>query len=242
MRKVILFAVFFLILTGCRKNEAKETESVGNVAVEQNKGNQDAKVIVAESTESEFYAAAVSAQLFRRFNTDTIPDASLNRSPVEIVTRTETLIFKNINPAFDRGFYDESKTDYFNLGFSSVVNKHLLYAGYYEFEELILIDHSTTKRDTLIGLPHFSPNAQRIVAYNVDPYGEDIVGDIEVFAVNKTLSKLFKQSFNFIPVEVRWLANNDIVVKAISIKNYTGTNGSQGMVKDNFMYKKISFK
>ena len=240
MRVVLLIAVSLFVL-GCKKDQDKQTEITGKVTPQHERRNAQSEAIVTDSNEKEFDAAAVSARIFEPFNIDTIPDASVKRPPVEIVTQSDKLTFKNINPAFDKGFYDEDEIDYFNIGFSNVVNKHLVYAGYYEYEELLLIDHITSKKDTLIGLPYFSPDAKRIVSYTVDPYGEYVVGDVEVFAVGKTLNKLFRQSFDFIPKDIRW-SGNDVIIKAISVKDYTAINSDPDAAPSNFTYKKISFK
>lgn len=236
-----MIAIFCLIVSGCKNHENNPTNAANKAVSQQEKNVSKPEAIVTDSDEKEFAAAAVSAQLFRAFSMDTIPDASVKRPPVEIVTQSDKVIFKNINPAFDKGFYDEDVIDYFNLGFSSRIHKHLVYAGYYEYEELLLIDHITAKKDTLIGFPYFSPNAKRIVSYTVDPYGEKVVGDVEIFAVGKMLNKLFRQSFDFIPKDIRW-SGNDIIIKAISIKDYTAVNSHPDAAPHNFIYKKISFK
>ncbi len=242
MRRALITAIICLIVSGCKNKENNSTDDAVKAEPKHEINVTQPKAIVTESNQKEFDSAVVSAQLFRAFNTDTITDATIKRPPVEIVTQFEKLKFKNINPAFDKGFYDEDEIDYFNLGFSSVINKHLVYAGYYEYEELLLVDHITAKADTLIGLPHFSPDAKRIASYNIDPYGDNIVGDVEVFAVSKRLTKLFKQRFDFIPVDIRWANDNSVIVKAITIKDYTGSNSNLHTTPSSYIFKKITVR
>jgi hypothetical protein len=121
----------------------------------------------------------------------------------------------------------------------------LLYAGYWEGESYFLIDHATAKRDTLNGMPDFSPNAKRVLSYYVNPYGEGeslLSADIAIYNLSETgLVSLHKKAYDYIPYDIRWKDDNTILIKALSGDEFYETQAARNNEKkaQHFFYKKI---
>lgn len=169
------------------------------------------------------------------------------REPLELMTQSKRITLKNISPD-----YEDIQQNYFNFGFSNKLNKHLIYATYYEVDKFFLIDNTTAHIDTLIGRPYFSSDLKKIFSYYINPYAEIeinnkfiTVSDIEVhiFSNNGKIEETLKKQVHFIPLEIKWKNDNTILMKTIDSFVYDSII-SQGNKKisdlKNFEYKNIS--
>jgi hypothetical protein len=224
----------FLSCTATSVKKADENLDGNNKQIEK---AIEQSVIVEDSGEIEFNSIPSVPQLFQGNEADSNLALSNNadRKPLEITTKNKKNIFNNISTA-----QEENMKNYFYFGYNAHLNKHLVYASYYEFDEFLLIDNTTAQIDTLIGKPYFSPDTTKLFCFYINPYEPIEIndayypkGDIEIyFLQNNHLKVLFKHNFNFLPYEIKWINNNTILVKAVLSSDYD---------KDNppFIYKKI---
>ena len=146
--------------------------------------------------------------------------------------------------------YEDAQQNYFYFGYNGQLNKHLVYASYYEHEEFLLIDHSTACIDTLNGRPYFSPNLKKVFSFYINPYEEteingsyySFVSDVEIcIFFNNGSIKTIKHSFDFIPLEIRWKDDNTLLIKALSSEDYENVNGRLSE-KTDCVYKRVTIK
>lgn len=201
-------------------------------------------LLINDITDEEFKKVGSYLFVFNGNETDSLMSLNYNsyRKPLEIQTKSKRLIFKNIS--FD---YEDTQQNYFNFGFSNKLNKHLVYATYYEMDEFLLIDNNTAHVDTLNGRPYISPNLKKIFSFNINPYTEIqinntfvTVSDIQlhIYSNGKREGVLQKQ-VNFIPLEIKWRDTNSILIKAINSLEYENYKGAFSNVK-NYVYKQIT--
>lgn len=207
----------------------------------------DKKIKIEDSNEAEF-SQGISGDLSACFKEGVSEADTLPKEPVVIITQKEKLVFDDINPSIQKGYYDEDEVIYENLGYCTKINKHLLFAQYYEGEAYFLIDHATAKKDTINGMPDFSPNAKRMVCYYVSPYNEGeslLSAEMEFYNLTKKgLKPLHKQTYDFIPYDIKWKGNDAVLVKALSAEEFYQSQSDTVNKKkpQHFFYKKIILK
>lgn len=208
----------------------------------------------ADIEDSCFYNAKVEASNRKEFD-NAYPDAlsgvfieanyqpdTILKEPIEISTKSERLIFKSINPYVQRDYYDEDEVTYLNLGFSSAINRHLLYANYWEYEAYFLIDNNTANIDTINGRPNFSPDKKKLVTFYVNPYEEGVLltADFEIYTqCDNKLKIIFREKYNYIPVDIRWKGNDTICFKALSPEDYYNYFSRKPHFKSTYYYRRI---
>lgn len=204
-------------------------------------------ITIEESTAEEFNMGTPDA-LLNVFKDDYPKKDTVSAPPVIIHTQKEKLVFKNIVPYIQKEYYDEDEVSYAYFGYSKKIDKHLLYAGYWENEAYFLIDHITTKRDTLNGMPNFSPNLKKVISFYVSPYNDIrsiLSAEVEIYNLtNNGLNALHKKTYDFIPYEVKWKGDSTILIKALTGEEFyeTQTKAAGSKEEKNFFYKKIIIK
>lgn len=202
---------------------------------------------IGDTNEDEFYSADAYSFFFKGNEKDSSLSLEYNsyRKPFEVNTQNKKIIFKNISPD-----YEDAQQNYFYFGYNGQLNKHLVYASYYEHEEFLLIDHSTACIDTLNGRPYFSPNLKKVFSFYINPYEEteingsyySFVSDVEIcIFFNNGSIKTIKHSFDFIPLEIRWKDDNTLLIKALSSEDYENVNGRLSE-KTDCVYKRVTIK
>lgn len=147
--------------------------------------------------------------------------ASTNGKQVIIRTQNRDIAFNNIDPAVDTIHPDEYKAIYQNLGYNHKLDKYLIYSDLYEGDIYMLLDNTTNRIDTLSAYPIFSPGRERVITADTNPYSEMEIngefvtaGDIVIYALcNKSLKRIYERSFGFIPLEVKWIDENTVIMK-----------------------------
>lgn len=243
--KKIIFLLFSVALISCKKETSGEQETTVGEVAQKDSCNFNYKVSVEESSEAEFAAGTPNALAGVFKEGLATPDTLL--LPVEIATQKKKLVFNSINPAAQKGYYDEEEVTYANLGFSKKVNKHLLNAHYYEGHDYFLIDNATAKQDTINGMPNFSPDTKKIFSYYVSPYNEReflLSADVEIYVLcNDGLVALHKKTYDYIPYAVKWKGNDTILIKALSASEFY-KNDTEGIDENlrHYIYKKMIVK
>lgn len=205
-----------------------------------------------KSNEREFNSVKSKKSTFPILNTDSIAKITNAENKVfEIKTNEKTLIFKNVNPMVDDRYYDEDIVQYYNVGYNKDLNKHLVYASYYEYGQYFLIDGSTANVDTLNGFPYFSPNLEKLMCYFVNPYKEteingqfpDFVSEQEFYVNSGTHFEIAeKKSFDYIPVEIKWANDSTLFIKGVSSYNYDqlmDDSIQDGLRFNEFVYRRV---
>ena len=243
--KKIIFLLFLVALLSCKKETATKQTPITANPVNNDLCTFKNKVIVEESSKAEFDAGTPNA-LAGVFK-DSMPQPDSLLVPVEVHTQKKKLVFKGINPAVQRGYYDEEEVAYASLGFSKKVGKHLVVAHYYEGHDYFLIDNITARQDTINGKPNFSPDTKKIFSYYVSPYNEReflLSADVGVYILcNDGLVALHKNTYDFIPYEVKWKGNDTILIKALSPNDFY-KNDTEGIDEKSrqYIYKKMVIK
>lgn len=186
---------------------------------------------------------------FNSFSEDSIVSSSDRytlRDPIKIKTKTRDLFFINT-----LGKYDEDIKNYYDLGYLQSIKKHLVYVSYYEYDEYLLIDDSTANIDTLIGKPFFLPDDKLILSFYLNSDGDteidgiyhNFIIDIEIRILCKDKTYLMaKESYSFIPTEIKWIDNNTLYLKGLKSADYDKVMSDGKMTLSdikNFSYKSI---
>lgn len=246
MKKLLISTACCIILLSCKQENKKEQTIAARVINEKSSAEENPIIKIEESTAEEFNLGTPDA-LLNVFKDDHPKKDTVSAPPVVIHTQKEKLVFKNIVPYIQKEYYDEDEVRYAYFGYSKKINKHLLYAGYWENEAYFLIDHATSKRDTLNGVPDFSPNTKRLISYYVSPYndvGSILSAEIEIYDfTDKGLTALHKKTYDFIPYDIRWKGDNTILIKALSGDEFYQTmTDTLNKSEKHFFYKKVTIK
>lgn len=196
-------------------------------------------VLIENSSEKEFNNTNITLPLFKPFDTDTIVAHNIHRVPIEIETKSKKIKLSNISP-----MEEDLQVNYFYLGFNGQLKKHLVYVIYYEHREFLLIDDETAKTYIINGIPCYSPDKSKFISYYINPYEEmetekEFVfsGTIEIYiSDNDNIKLIEKQSFDFIPMEIRWKNNSTILIKAIHSSDY---EKYPVLTTNDYLYKKM---
>lgn len=245
MKKLLSLVLFLTLLISCKKDVPAE-QNIQPEASLKDSVNAVFTVQVEESSVEEFEGGTPVAFL-DGFIKDNPGGDTLRKPFVVISTQKKKLNFKNINPAIQKGYYDEDELIYTDLGFSKKINKHLLYAQYYEGHDYFLIDNETTKTDTINGFPDFSPDAKKMICYYINPYNERkylLSADIEIYDLQEgRLVKLHRETYDYIPSEIRWKGNTTILLKVLPGDEYDKMQSDTvNKTNYNYLYKKIHLK
>lgn len=218
--------------------------------------NTVSKIILdfSESNEREFNRVESQNLAFPLFNTDSIAQLANTESNFFVIkTQKKKFEYKNINPIEDDSYYDEDIVQYYNVGYNEDLNKHLVYASYYEYGEYFLIDDSTANIDTLNGFPYFSPDSKNLICSFINPYMEteingefpSYVSEQEFYSNSGTSFEIItRKSFDYIPLEIRWKDSSTIIIKGISSREYESIMLSNELKlpdNNNLVYKKVEY-
>ena len=242
MKKLLSLFLFLMLLASCKKDVAVE-QNVTSKTILKDSVTPTITVTVEESSAAEF-KSGVETSLLDGFKEDSPERDTLNKPFVVINTQKKRLTFKNINPAIQKGYYDEDEIIYTDLGYSKKINKHLLYGQYYEGDNYFLIDNTTAKTDTINGLPNFSPDSKKLISYYVSPYNERkylLSADVEIYDMTQNgLVRLHGDTYDYIPREIRWKGNNIILIKALNGDDFEKMqNDTVAKTNYSYLYKKI---
>lgn len=246
MNKLLIITACCIILLSCKQENKEEQTIAASVINEKPFANANPTITIEESTAEEFNMGTPDA-LLNVFKDDHPKKGTVSAPPVIIHTQKEKLVFENIVPYIQKEYYDEDEISYAYFGYSKKINKHLLYAGYWENEAYFLIDHTTTRRDTLNGMPNFSPNLKKIISFYVSPYndvGSILSAEVEIYNLtNNGLKALHKKTYDFIPYEVKWKGDSTILIKALSGNEFYETmTDTLNRSEKHFFYKKVTIK
>ena len=231
------------ILCGCKDTQPEPVVTDIELQVEES-CETDYDAIIDDITAAEFESVTASPLIFRAFNTDTMVSSQQKREPFTISTKVKQIEFKDSNPAIDSTLYDEDMVTYFNLG-KGKNNKHLVYVRHYETDLFYLIDHETARVDTLAGMPNYSAKGDRFLAYALYTDTEKVIdgkiipaADLEIYMICNTIQRaVYRQTVDFIPIEIRWKDNSLIYVKAIRDIDFTSADADYK--PEQYVYKSI---
>lgn len=245
MKKLLTLVLFFTLLVSCKK-DVPAAQNTQPEATPKDSVSPAFTVKVEESSEEEFEGGTPAA-LLDGFIRDNPGGDTLQKLFITINTQKQKLTFKNINPAMQKGYYDEDELIYTDLGYSKKINMHLLHAQYYEGDDYFLIDNATTKTDTINGWPDFSLDARKMICYYINPYNERkylLSADIEIYDLTENgLVTLHRETYDYIPCEIRWKDNNTILLKVLPGDEFDKMQSDTvNKTNYNYLYKKIHLK
>src|SRR5690606_2130960 len=182
----LFILIVLLPYVSCQRisNQVNSNNKTATIAKDSSHTLKKYNLSFNDIAEEEYREIASYSFVFKGNEHDSAMSLEYNsyREPLELMTQAKRIIFKNISPD-----YEDMQQNYFNFGFSNKLNKHLIYATYYEMDKFFLIDNTTAHIDTLIGRPYFSPDFKKIFSYYINPYAEIeinnefiTVSDIEV--------------------------------------------------------------
>lgn len=251
MKILQLLFVFLLFSCGSSNNQIKNfaTKKDTNSAKSNPCEEVNYQINLTNITKNVFINAPVYVSKFQGNEDSSLQKITYNsyRDPTVIQTSKRRIVFNNVSAD-----YEDRQENYFDFGFNKQINKFLVFAVYYETTKYYLIDKSTNHIDTLQSRPYWSPNFEYIFTFKLNPWMDteingkysNFISDIVIYKrCNDKYKAIFKHSYAFIPLEVRWGSKNNILIKCLSSEDYFNKKSNpNGMVKTQKMFKKISFQ
>lgn len=223
MRQFIVYFIFLVtILVGC--NQSQNTDKT---TIEDTKSELDT-----------FYLGnkLVHVTKVEKSTFDKLPEFALKSNESEYllkdsstVKRTgDTLFFKIsdnkkvtlINNNSDNDTY----VNYSYGGLISDLNKYLIYATYYEWNNYLLIDPVSGDTTITAGLPIVSPDKKTFICGNCDLLAGFTFNGIELYSnINKPELLSARELTKWGPTNIKWLDNSSLIVEC-NISDTTNAN------------------
>jgi len=114
---------------------------------------------------------------------------------------------------------NDSDTDeyaqYTYLGYNKAIDQYLVFGGFYEWHNYLLIDAKTGSQTVLWGKPVVSPNGKYIVSGNTDLVAQFTDNGIQLFESGNTPKVIGEKTLQLWgPEEIRWGDDKTLFVKA----------------------------
>ncbi len=215
---IIISLLSCLMLANCGKEKPLEKAEIESVAQRPLASELDTfylggKLVRVEKIEkSDFEEVDATPAI------DTSETKNLQRDSDKVQRTGDTL---QIKTAAKNVFIvnNDSDTDeyaqYTYMGYNKAIDQYLVFGGFYEWHNYLLIDAKTGSQTVLWGKPVVSPNGKYIVSGNTDLVAQFTDNGIQLFESGnapKVIGEKILQLWG--PEEIRWSNDTTLFVKA----------------------------
>jgi hypothetical protein len=158
----------------------------------------------------------------------------LEKKQNTLIVHTQIQDLKFTNNSFPG---DVAFREYKCVGRFLDVNRFIVKFNQYEFSSYLLIDSKSAAIDTLMSIPTLSPNNKNIASYYFNPWGENLLSQIEFYSLTtNNIKRCFAITITtWVPIDLYWDSNNVIFIKVSSMNDFLNK-------KDRYDYFKLRLK
>lgn len=149
----------------------------------------------------------------------------INKTDTSIQFQTDTGIYSKFNV---RDSINETNDEsFYVIGYNPLNKTFIFYGVYWEHYETYFLNKTSGHLDTLWLDPIFSPNNKLAISQSMQ-YGMEYVPNgyqLWQFDNNKWEKLQEINQENWVPIDIKWLSNNQVIIKKMTVDNYLKNEG-----------------